>query len=152
MSDNTKRESDQHGVDDRATDRRRIEIDRRTKDGLDRQAEPESIGATRGESKAAESAPKLSTAEYFDRLDRISERSSLRHLSDFDPVREQQVEDIELRTSPVGFLKRQEHAGLDGGTIKLVGQSLEDHGIRGADDLRAHGVEDTWGIWESKAE
>jgi hypothetical protein len=152
MSGDLRRDSDQKN-DSRDGAGRRREIDSRTK------TKAEVLGAKEVPSREAtktkgapESLPRLSTNEHFQRLDRISERSSMKHLRDFDPSREQQLEDVEIRTSPVAFLRRQDHTGLDGGTVKLVKSSLEASGIAGGHDLREHGLDDTWGIWDGKPE
>ena len=152
MSSDAQREADQK-KDARDSIGRRPEIDQRTRMNAEKLSakEPRAADATRTKG-APDSLPKLSSPEYLQRLDRISERSSLRHLPDFDPAREQHLEDFEIRTGPVGFLQRQDHAGLDRGTVKLVRHSLEAHGINGPDDLHEHGLNDTWEIWDRKTE
>lgn len=152
MSTDRKLDSDQRN-DSRGLAERRREIDNRTREKTETLGAKDALSKEAAKTKGApESLPKLSTNEYFQRLDRIAERSSMRHLRDFDPTREQRLEDFEIRTSPIAFLRRQDHAGLDRGTVKLVKFSLEAHGITEARDLRESGLEDTWGIWETKSE
>ncbi|MFA5907930.1 MAG: hypothetical protein WC815_04050 [Vicinamibacterales bacterium] len=151
MSNDARRDSE-HKNERGDPGRRREEIDQRTRESADKLVAKEPQTASEAKPrKGPESLPRLSSSEHFQRLDRISERSSMRQRPEFDPAREQQLEDIEIRTSPVAFLRRQDHAGLDKGTIRLVEHSLGAHGIEGPDDLRATGVDDTWGIWNSKA-
>jgi len=59
------------------------------------------------------------------RLERIAERSSMRHLPGFDPQAEVRAEDIEIRANPYGFLLR--HAGepLDAATEREVWLALD---------------------------
>lgn len=152
MSTDARRDSDQR-KDLHDPSGRRREIDARTRGQAEKisadESAPRDVQKARG---TPDSLPRLTAREQQQRLDRISERSSMRHLPDFDAAREQRQEDIEIRNSPVAYLRRQEHAGLDSGTVKLVRHSLESHGVDGPEAMRAQRVEDTWGIWEGKAD
>ena len=152
MTTDARRDSDQKR-DNRDPAERRREIDQRTRERAETLGAKEPAATEAAKAKGApESLPGLSTDEYFQRLDRISERSPMKHIRDFDPMKEQKLEDLEIRTSPVAFLRRQDHAGLDRGTVKLVKFSLEARGITKAQDLRELGLEDTWGIWDGRSE
>ena len=63
----------------------------------------------------------------LERDERISERGSMRHLADFDLERTRDLEDLEIRTNPEGFLRRNE-GGLDRETRERVRDALKRRG------------------------
>ena len=68
--------------------------------------------------------------EELTRLDRIAERDSTRRLVDFSPERARKLEDLEIKTSPEGFLRRHRGEGLDDATRREVCRALEMRGLR----------------------
>ena len=149
MMNDTRRESDQNR-ETRGEALRRREMDARTRDAARAMtARGVGPGGTEVSRRGPESLPRLSAREQMTRFGRIADHSAMRDVKGFDPMREQQLEDFEIRTSPTAFLDRRDHAGLDAGTVKLVRHSLEAHGIKNAADLKASGISDTWGVFDA---
>jgi hypothetical protein len=57
------------------------------------------------------------------------------------------LENFTIDRSPVAYLRQREGRALDSETTQRVRWSLEAHGIRSADDLRARGVDDAWHLY-----
>lgn len=68
---------------------------------------------------------KSRAADELARLDRISERSSMRRLHGFDPRKELQMEKLEIRQGKgMGFLRRHLGEGLDAATRRDIRKEL----------------------------
>ena len=81
-------------------------------------------------------------------MNRICERDPMREIDGWSPAQAMKLEDIEIRESPVAFLRRQGGDGLDQGTVKIVRASLEFRDVNSKDELRKAGVQDIWGVFD----
>ncbi len=110
-------------------DRTRDTTDKDLAEGGDLPADSEKtnawMAAERGRELRARDMKPPTPEQEVARLERISVRSSMRGLPDFDPQRELDLENFRIRNDPEAYLKTLDGAGLDYATEHEVKKALE---------------------------
>ena len=66
-----------------------------------------------------------SAKEQLTRLERIREGDAMRHMPDYDVERAREMENLEIRTNPEGFVRRHQGEKLDPATEREIRKALD---------------------------